>query len=216
MSATTYTPSHLSDLVLHSTPEFLAGHVERHFAHTRALDAAHFAWPMLRQNPAFNSPRTLIRALRRGPGSAEYADLQGGYRLVVTQTIRHSTALGWRRGTPRGATLHLSPTGMLVVVRSGTVASAFFAGMRPADSWTNDSRDCRADRPDADSPVRAYFRAVVRPALTLISTTPEPDAATHLSEYAVLAECPGIACARKFAGWCDACCQVGWNPEGGS
>lgn len=207
------------ELILHSSAGLLSEHVERHFAFDEAIDAIHFGWPNVRAYSSFHSSRTLIRALRRGPGSEEYADLQEGYRELVNGALRHAATLGWTRRTPLGAFVHFSPTGLLVVTRSGTVRTAFFLGMRHngfVDALTEPPHEQVGEVPAHQSAERLYFCRVVRPALARIRSMPAPHATTHLAEYAVLRGCPDLAGIAKFSLWLDACRTVGWNPQEGS
>lgn len=207
-------PTAGSTLVLHHDLQSMAEHIERHLAFDRVVTALHFAFPELATNYSFASSRSIIRALRRDPDSAEFMDLRDGYLTLVETTIEHAAKLKWLRRTPRGATVYFSPTGMLVVQAQGIIRTAFLAGFPDDAAEPEDEFPVKRGTGGGgdEDPALAHFNEVFKPAVTMLKRAPTKARPGHPSEYGVLRACEGIGTRPTFPEWIDFCGRVGWHP----
>lgn len=219
MKLSFHTPKQLATVALHDNESALEDHAEKHFAFDQAISALHFAFPALTSNLSFASPRTLIRALRRGPDSAEYGDLLEGYALIVRTTMTHARKLNWARRAPSGATAFFSPTGMLVVTKGGVLRTAFIAGLRDGQEPQDDRYSARHkdEVPVPDDAPLAHFSSVFKPAIAMLKRAPASKRPGHPAEYGVLRDCEGIDQRPDFGQWLAFCATAGWTfgQEGG-
>lgn len=199
-------------ITLHDGLERFEDHVERHVALSPVIDALQVAFPDL---PAVMvTAKSVIRALRRGPGHEEFDDLVAAYGALASATIAQAKTLGWTTRTSTAATLHFSPTGLLAVTTGGTLRTLFLAGFQ-ADAETAPDWDHRPEAPAPDDAAQRYFALVVKPALHMLQRAPSQREPLRPAEYGLLPQrCSALRQGMRFHRWLDYCRLAGWDPTG--
>lgn len=163
---------------LHGDLASLADHLARHILARDARTALVAAHPWLAGTDPFASDATAERFLSHRAQDPAFDAAARAYTRVVQIALTEAAALGWTVQVDRLTTVHLDSAGLLVVVGSGTVRTAFFPGIdRVATDLElrHESRNERAAREARErrwSGDEHHYYRVFRPAMRTVRRFP--------------------------------------------
>jgi hypothetical protein len=199
------------EVLVHSSHDRFESHVERHLASEEAVRALAFAHPDLAGDVdgsgICNTPREIIRALRRGIGHAHGAELVRRYSCLAARTLDEAHAVGWVIRPNPAVVVGFSPTGFLAVVDGGILRTLFVPGLVSDETrHAQDGHygaDARAqERREAGwSATVRHYHAAFRPALGVIRSLPVGATAGECSQYGALKRVLPSAAALRLEGW---------------
>jgi hypothetical protein len=167
-----------TDLPLHGDLRVLSDHVARHLLEPSARAALVAAHPWLREIDVFASTAAAERYLSHHAHDPSFEAVARAYTRLVQAALDEAAVLGWSVQVDRKTSVHLDSAGMLVLIGSGIVRTAFIPGvdhvhvdieMRHESRNERIAREARERRWSGDE---RYFYRVFRPALRTIRRFP--------------------------------------------
>jgi hypothetical protein len=165
---------------LHSSAAHLFDHIERHFHEANARRALRAAYPFLNEYETFQGDLQAFRWNRNPDRSVTDPTIEA-YGRVIRQSIHEAAEIGFLQ-TVGSTTITLDSAGLLVVIDSGRVVTAFIPSIdhELSGALNHDGRSRHEIARDLErrkmrDPDERYYYDIFRPAIQQIRRYPIED-----------------------------------------